>query len=279
MQLFPLKRKLMAIAIAKPSQILQPFIKQYWCIDHVFLNGEKHIQRIIPSGLPELTLYFGNRPKTTGNKKDFEDNFILSGHQKAFYDLQIENELSVFSIVFQPQGLMTFFGLPLTELYNQNVPLQYLNKKLAQDILPQITNGQFFERRIQIIENHFIDLLKVENNRFDFKRINHAINVIRQTQGKVTPEMLASESCLGRRQFERKFSELVGITPGKYLKTVRLQLSLFLKSRNENLNMADLAYESGYYDQAHFINDYKILTGFTPKQFFENNVAYSDFFE
>jgi AraC-like DNA-binding protein len=269
----------MSIEIAKPSQILQAYIKQYWCIKNVLLNGEKHIQRIIPSGLPELTLYIDNIPKIIGNKKNFEDNFILSGHQKEFYDLQIENELSVFSIVFQPQGLMVFFRLPLTELYNQSIPLKYLNRKLEQEILPQLTNEKSFKKRIQIIENYFFDLLKEEHNKFDFARINHAINIIRQTQGKVSIENLASETCLSRKQFERKFSELIGITPKKYLKTVRLQLVLYLKSRNENLNITDLAYESGHYDQAHFINEFKMLTGFAPKQYFDNNAAYSDFFE
>jgi len=269
----------MSIEIAKPSKPLQAYIKQYWCINSVLLKGEKHIQRIIPSGLTELTLYIGSAPRILGDKKDFEDNFILSGHQKEFYDLQIENQLSVFSIVFQPQGLMAFFNFPLTEIYNQNIPLKYLNKRLEQKILPLLTDEQSFEKRIKVVENCFLNLLKEEHNRFDFKRINHAINFIREKQGKVSIEHLASETCLSRKQFERKFSKLVGITPKKYLNTVRLQLSLYLKSRNEKFNITDLAYESGYYDQAHFINEFKILTGFTPKQYFANNSSYSDFFE
>jgi len=158
----------MSIKTAKPSTVLQPYIKQYWGIENVLLDGEKHIQRIIPSGLPD---------------------------------------------------------------------------------------------------------------RFNFSRINHAINIISQARGKISIENLASETCLSRKQFERKFSELIGITPKQYLKTIRLQYSLFLKSRKRKLNITDLAYEVGYYDQAHFINDFKSQTGYTPKQYFDNNSAYSDFFE
>lgn len=269
----------MSIKTAKPSIILQPYIKQYWGIENVLLNGKKHIQRIIPSGLPELSLYIGRRPQIIGNKKNFEDNLILNGHQKEFYDLKIEKEISVFSIVFHPQGLMTFFNLPLNEIYNQSVPLKYLNRKLAQEILPQLTNEQSFEKKVKIIERFFCLVLDEELNRFNFSRINHAISIISQTRGKITVENLASATCLSRKQFERKFSELIGITPKQYLKIIRLQYSLFLKSRNEKLNITDLAYEVGYYDQAHFINEFKLQTGFTPKQYFDNNAAYSDFFE
>ncbi|MEE4197887.1 MAG: helix-turn-helix transcriptional regulator [Bacteroidales bacterium] len=269
----------MSIKTATPSKILQPYIKQYWCIDHVSLHGEKHIQRIIPSGLPELSLYFGNRPRILGNKKDFEDNFILTGHQKEFYDLQIDQELSVFSIVFQPQGLMTFFHFPLNELYNQSIPLKYLNKKFAQLVLPQLANKQTFEKRVQLADYYFSGILKEEHNRFNFKRINHAIKIVRQSRGKIPIENLASETCMSRKQFERKFLELIGTTPKQYLKTIRFQFSLYLKSRHKNFTITDLAYEAGYYDQSHFINEFKLQTGITPKQYFNNHVAYSDFFE
>jgi len=269
----------MSVKIAKPSIQLQPFIKQYWCIENVLPQGEKHVQRIIPSGLAELSLYTGKRPQIIGGRKDLEDNFNLSGHQNEFYDLQVEKELSIFSVVFQPQGLMKFFNFPLNEIYNQNIPLKLINKKLEHDILSQLTDAQSFEKKTQIVESYFTDILKNEYHHYDFQRINQAIINIGKTFGNITIEKLAAESCLSRKQFERKFSELIGITPKQYLKIIRLQYALYLRSRNNRLNITDLAHESGYYDQAHFINDFKQLTGFTPKHYFDNTVAYSDFFE
>ncbi|MBC8182113.1 AraC family transcriptional regulator [candidate division KSB1 bacterium] len=74
------------------------------------------------------------------------------------------------------------------------------------------------------------------------------------------------------------FSKFIGITPKQYLKTIRFQLSLHKKAQNDKLNITELAYESGYYDQAHLINEFKSLTGQTPKQYFDKNISFSDFF-
>ena len=77
----------------------------------------------------------------------------------------------------------------------------------------------------------------------------------------------------------RTVPEDIGISPKQYLKIIRFQSAIFLKQKNNNLNMTELSYESGYLDQSHFINDFKSLSGLTPKQYFAEKEIYSDFFE
>jgi AraC-like DNA-binding protein len=84
---------------------------------------------------------------------------------------------------------------------------------------------------------------------------------------------------LCRKQFERIFSEHIGISPKQYLKIIRFQFAIFQKQQNANMNLLDVSFKSGYYDQSHFINDFKSLSGLTPKQYFSKNEACSDFFE
>jgi AraC-like DNA-binding protein len=104
--------------------------------------------------------------------------------------------------------------------------------------------------------------------------------MIRVNQGMVEIEELSSLACLSRKQFERIFLEYIGISPKQYLKIIRFQSSIFLKSKNEDISLTELAYESGYYDQSHFINEYRKMTGITPKQFFlDCQTIHSDFFE
>ena len=268
----------MPIHFANPSNVLAPYIKRYWAIENTLDRGEVCVQRIIPTGLPELLLYFTPRPKVLNGKKCLSDNAALYGHQNDFYDIELTGNLSVFSIVFQPQGLMQFFKFPLHELCNQNVPLRYINGQSGRDLEEKMCEAPSFHQRVNIAETYFLNLLKTDFVGFEFRRINHIVELIRQSYGKISIRQMATEACLCRRQFERIFAEHVGISPKQYLKIIRFQYALFQKQQNKNLDMIDLSYQSGYFDQSHFINDFKSLSGLTPKQYFTENEACSDFY-
>jgi AraC-like DNA-binding protein len=269
----------MPVHFARPSKILAPYIKRYWAIDNVLVEGEICVQRIIPTGLTELQLYLSKRAKVLTDNKHLSDNVALYGHQNDFYDLEMPENLSIFSIVFQPQGLMQFFNFPLNEICNRNVSLKDINGQAGRDLEEKMNEVTTFQQRVSVVETYLFDLLKNNFADFEFRRINHIAELIKQTYGNININQMASEACLSRKQFERVFSEHIGISPKQYLKIIRFQYAIFQKQKNNNLNMTELSYESGYFDQSHFINDFKSLSGLTPKQYFAENDVCSDFFE
>jgi AraC-like DNA-binding protein len=269
----------MEVFFATPSELLSPYIKRYWAIENTLDKDERCVQRIIPTGFCELMLYFTPHPKILDNNKSLTDNTALYGHHNRFYDIELQDDLSVFSVVFQPQGLMRFFRFPISEICNQSVPLCLLMGQPAKELEQKMGKAGTFHQRVNIVESYFLGLLKNNDSEFEFKRINHLAELIQQTQGKININQMASEVCLSRKQFERIFAEKIGITPKQYLKTIRFQAAIYKKQQNAHLNMTELSYESGYFDQSHFINDFKTLSGLTPKQFFQENDACSDFFE
>jgi AraC-like DNA-binding protein len=269
----------MPVHFATPSQTLAPYIKRYWAIENVLDKGEICVQRITPTGLTELMLYFTPRPKILTDNKHLSDNVTLHGHQNGFYDMELSGELSVFSIVFQPQGLMQFFNFPLSEICNRNISLKDINGQAGRDLEEKMNEATTFQQKVNVVETYLFNLLKNNFDNFEFRRVNRVAELIKQTYGNITISQLASEACLSRKQFERIFAEQIGISPKQYLKIIRFQSAIFQKQRNNNLNMTELSYESGYFDQSHFINDFKALSGLTPKQYFAENEICSDFFE
>jgi AraC-like DNA-binding protein len=269
----------MPIHFATPSTVLAPYIKRYWAIENTLDKGERCVQRIIPTGLTELLLYFTTPPKVlTGNKYP-SSNVALYGHQNDFYDMEIGRDLSVFSIVFLPQGLMRFFKFPLYEICNQNVPLKYIIGQEGRDLEEKMGEATTFHQRVNIAETHLLNLLQTNFADFEYRRINHIVQLITKTGGIIDINRMASEAYLCRKQFERIFAEHIGISPKQYLKIIRFQFALFQKQRKADMNMLDLSCECGYFDKSHFINDFKSLCGLTPKQYFSENEPCSDFFE
>lgn len=108
--------------------------------------------------------------------------------------------------------------------------------------------------------------------------MQQAIKLINTSKGNITIDFLASNTCLSRKQFERIFQAHIGISPKQYLKIVRFQNAIFIKQNSKAITLTDLAYESGYYDQSHFIKEIKDLAGKTPKNYLKVKKLYQTYF-
>ena len=84
------------------------------------------------------------------------------------------------------------------------------------------------------------------------------------TKGNASINAILKSDLTKRRQLERKFINQIGISPKQLGKVIRLQTALKLLLNQQSENLTQIAYESEYYDQAHFIHDYKTFAGLTP---------------
>lgn len=269
----------MEYCVAKPSLPLSRYIKHYWAMENCNPCNKIHTQRIVPNGLLELLFYLGNKPESNDKTKPINENSVITGHLREFYDINVSGSLSLISILFKPHGLSIFFDIPLTEIYNQNVPLKYFFRHDTVELETKLYEANSFASRVRIIENYFLNLLNQRITKYDFDRIEQSINIINLTKGVVSIDYLASKACFSRKQFERVFSQYVGTSPKRFLKIIRFQNTINVKSKNASINLTDLTYNCGYYDQSHMINDFQKLAGMTPKQYFNDCEPYSDYFQ
>jgi AraC-like DNA-binding protein len=191
----------------------------------------------------------------------------------------VSGNLTLFAIYFYPHGLSIFLDLPLNELYNQSIPLRFILKDAASKLEDELSGVESFDQRISIAERFLITQIRKNEIKHQYNRIRHTVNLINQTKGVIDIEDLASHSCLSRKQYERIFSDIIGTSPKQFLKIVRFQNVIYQKSKHPDLSLTELAYQCGYYDQAHMINDFKTLSGYTPKQYFGDCEPFSDYFE
>ncbi|MBI9072835.1 MAG: helix-turn-helix transcriptional regulator [Melioribacteraceae bacterium] len=250
----------------EPIKILSKYIKNYLIVETNNSVDYLPKERVYPCGYATMVFHYGSPSKfqKKNSGKCIEPNLVICGQQTNYYDLSLSGKTGMILIVFRPHGVKSFFNFPITELLNENLSLQDLSNNEANELEDKLFNSPNNKQRVIHLENFFIKRL-IHNN--EFKRVEHAIKIIENSKGQIKAQDIAHEVCLGIKQFERTFSKYVGVNPKKFASIVRLQNVIQMKS-NYKKSMTQLAYDNGYYDQSHFIHDFKSLTGLTPKAFF-----------
>lgn len=269
----------MNYTISLPSTFLSQYVKHYWSMENCTPSGEAYTHRIVPSGLFELIFYLNDKPLTTDPRKSISDSLLVTGQLRDFYDLRISGKLSLFSINFQAHGLAMFLDLPLKELFDQTVPLRHLIQDTVNKLEDDLSGTESHQKRKLIAEEFLISRFRENESKYNYDRIRQSINQINQARGILDIDSMASDAFLSRKQFERTFSDIIGATPKQFLKVIRFQNAIYEKSKNADISLTELAYNCGYFDQSHMINDFRKLSGATPKQFFANCEPFSDYFE
>lgn len=251
----------------RPTGILSKYLQNYFIVETDnpidFLPNE----RVYPCGYATMVFHYGSPSifQKKDSSKYIEPNLVICGQQTSYYDLSLSGKTGMILIVFRPHGVKSFFNFPITELLNENLSLHDLINSETIELEDKLFNSPNNRQRITHLENFLIKRL-IHNN--EFERVEHALEIIENSKGQIKTQDIAHEVCLGIKQFERTFSKYVGINPKKYASIVRFHNVIQMKRKHKNSSMFQLAFDNGYYDQSHFIHDFKSLTGFTPKAFF-----------
>lgn len=254
----------------KPHKDLESIVKFYWTLEVPF-NPKNQKQKIVPDGCIEMTFNFGDKIKRYTTAKDFvfQPNAMVMGQRtKSYYILPAGNVVT-FAVCFYPIGFMNFVNLSLEKLIDKETPISELfGQEEAFDLEQLMINAIDTKQRINIIESF---LLKKLNERKTISSIvKSTVDALLKTNGTIPINTIIKDEVSKRRQLERHFRKQIGISPKQLGKAIRLQTTLNLLLNKKSKTLTGIAYESEYFDQNHFIKDFKGLVGVTPKEFTSN---------
>lgn len=253
----------------QPHPDLASLVKFYWTLDVPAL-AETQRQRIIPGGTLEMAFILGDDIKryTTGDEFIIQPRSMMLGQITGPFFIEPTGYVNSFAVCFYPYALANFVSTPIKELANKETPLSVLfGDEIAQDLGQHIRNAADTESRIAIIEAFLFEQL---NNRASIDAIvKTTIDTMFSTNGNLSIKDMMKNDASQRRQLERKFIAQVGISPKQLCKVIRLQTVLNMLINQPSKSLSQIAYDSDYYDQAHFTKDFKEFTGMTPGEFFE----------
>jgi AraC-like DNA-binding protein len=232
---------------------------------------EQARERILPTGSMELVINLrdetlrGYDPRSPAGFQTFRGPLLSGAYSESFL-IDTTQHASILGVHFKPGGAFPFLNLPAGKLHNTHVGLDVLWGSKAGVLWERLQEAKTPRARFIVLEQSLLaqaskplarhPAVEFALNEFDSGRA--------QTVAHVTEQL-----GLSPRRFIQVFNEQVGLTPKLYCRIRRFQHVLRLVHPRQHIDWLDVALSCGYYDQAHFIRDFRAFSGLNPTAYLD----------
>ena len=254
-----------------PSADLREYVRQLQIVGFDF--GEGHPVPTKPYWpRPEHCLCFYPRKMELiqygdGRREERKDRSSLMGQPLFMTKRQPGNGFFLFQVVFQPGALFRLTGIPVAVFNNQFVDAEAVFPAEIRAVNERLSSTDNHLEMIAIVENFLRYLVK--KARFGVQPVDKAAFYLHGHARNASPDWLASEACLSRKQFYRKFVERMGVSPKFYARIVQFDNAVKRKNAFPGQDWLSIALHLGYYDYQHLARDFKEFTSLSPPAFYQ----------
>lgn len=250
-----------------PSAPLCDFVRCFWYSEGAPQTHAK--ERLMPNVEPTIVfslredamrIYDANDQTRYHSYRDA----VISGARTGCCVIDTVQQDRVFGIQFLPGGAFPFFRQPASEIANQSVELECLWGKSACELRERLllarNQNELFRTAEQFLLRQFVRPLA----------LHPAVNSARKgfsIRFDVSMASVANNIGLSQRRFIELFQRQIGLTPKAFCRVQRFQRVLNRVHRARDIDWIQVALNCGYYDQAHFIHDFREFSGMTPTQY------------
>lgn len=212
---------------------------------------ENRIDYTNQSGINQCTIKEGRRRFTSK----------LYGFHKMPFNVDIHSPLDQICIIFYPSALRVFTGESYDDLLQSDQVADFFSS-VDTSVLEQLFEEQDFSKRAGQLEQVLVSHLNYELSH----KLKEALYTISVSNDQyLTVETLAKQLKISTPSLFRLFKHQLGQNPKSYLKTIRFR-TVLNEVLNKQSTLTDIAHVNQFYDQAHFINDFKTFSGYSPNQ-------------
>lgn len=255
----------------KPAEALSGFVKCYYLYETTGTFEDK----AFATGCVELMFNIGEAKSQT-----LVDNSFVTAPPVELWgqiikplSFKLQGKNRMFGIRFFSHAASCFLNEDMTQLNNRVSNGADVAGKDMLELHARLCDSESMQEKIEIVNRLLLSKLKRFKHPDKISLISSAMTEMKNGSFHDTIENVALRHGISSRYLQKLFLQHTGITPKLFIKINRFQKSLKLIS-GQNSSLTDIAYACGYFDQAHFIRDYKSFTGYTPSSFsFENSTA------
>ncbi|RRB04414.1 helix-turn-helix domain-containing protein [Larkinella rosea] len=244
-----------------PTGCLKPFVKEFLIVE----SSVETQNRLLPDTAIVLAFRFSGAVSDPTENRSQLPVSVITGLRKSSRLLNYSKNTATLLVLFREGGAAAFFREPLHELFGFSLPFDDLiPRRSLAELEERLAEAPTNPHRIAMIEQ-FLIAKRLRTSPEPL--INQAVASIKTAHGKTGIKTLAESLSISQDAFEKRFRRAVGTTPKQFATLVRFRHLITTHSSDQSLT--DLAYEAGYFDQAHFIKDFRTFTDQTPHDFFK----------
>lgn len=258
----------MIVRTCKPDWLLSSFVDYFWYLESH--NAACYNERSLPDGSVDLVIDLAADKvvmASASNERLLLDNVLVCGPHSANFVICNSLETRVVGVHFKPGGAYPFFGHPLDQLHNTLQSMDTIWGQLAGCLREELLEQPCVERMFHVLANRLPQFAAKPLELHP--AVQYAIGQLDNHTGQ--PDHIVSvvdQIGISHRRFIALFQRETGYTPKRYSRIRRFQRLLRLMNENRHIaDWSDIAFDCGYYDQSHFIRDFRAFSGLNPSDY------------
>ena len=244
----------------KPHELLSKYVRTVLIAEGFAQSGNNKLP-LFTNAMPALLCSTEKTP--TGIENILELTLYGKSTPADIWDLKRNKTLIAY--FFKPFSLPPLFNLSASELAKKPISLSTVNAHKTNALKTQLSYAKTTKDKIEALDSLLLSQLQQQHKECEI--IGRSTDLIMLNSGKEILSGILEELNLNERTFQRIFKKFVGITPSQYRRICQFKQS-FDQVRNGQFDkLTEVAYNTGFADQSHFIRSFKEFTDVTPKDY------------
>lgn len=253
----------------EPHALLKGYIEKIWIFESSGKMPADDMKLVVPNGSLKLTLSYQNGVVAAVNGKTFssrEQDITLTGFMDVPVIIDADRDVSTetIGIEFSPRGAYRFFRFRLADIQNQIYSMDDLLGNTGRQLVEEAGHAASAQQKINVLQNFLLKQLALgsEDSLFEY-----SVEKILSSKGRISIKELEKKTGYSSRWLNMKFHEKLGVSLKTFSSIVRFKdyYSGFISGDERSFSRND--FYDVYYDQSHFIKEFKRFTGLSPTKF------------
>lgn len=267
----------MILQIHKPAFPLDRFVEHLVYFDGV--SAAHNLDRFLPDGNTEIIIDLTETPQYIHDNETLQEIQTcryawVSGVRTQPITIPSGRDRRMLIVAFKKGKAFPFYRFPMSELADTVAEADLVFGSDFGFVRERLLASRSMSRMFQLVEAF---LLRKAGSLMGASISNHcvayALSNIISDPGIQCLRQLSDQIGYSQKHFIELFKQQVGVSPKQYLRIMRFQKAISAIDNRQHVRWSQIALESGYYDQAHFIHDFRRFSGFTPNEYMKRKTS------